>query len=379
METLKINFEKKIPLIFEKNHTTYHFVVVGAGGTGGHLVPNLARLISIKNNESKQHTLTIIDNDIVEEKNLIRQNFTNNDINKNKAEVLATRYSRAYGLPINYVPSYLESPYDLFKILQNTIDGYVLHLSSSLNDNGYDAKTKKENEITYYTRLRNRYIHNYFENEGRSNDIVVLIDCTDNNKTRLILHNFMELYSKFLPIVFLSSGNGEDSGQVILGYRCQDGNFNNSSFSEDDWSKLNSLKVAPSFFDIFPNIEIDKLPSELSCAEFAVSAPQNIGANINAANILFDYLNKLLNFIPINELAVFFDIKSMNRSTFYSNKTDMKRLLSMSENNYLYYFFTNTTAEERESISKPVLWEELLRENLNKTVEVNIQKEITLF
>lgn len=378
METLKINFEKKIPLIFEKNNTTYHFVVVGAGGTGGHLVPNLARLISIKNNESKQHTLTIMDNDIVEEKNLIRQNFTNNDINKNKAEVLANRYSRAYGLPINYVPSYLESPYDLFKILQNTINSYALSLSSFPIDNGYDAKTKKENEITYYRRLRKRYIHNY-NNEDISNDIVVLIDCTDNNKTRLILHNFMELYSKFLPIIFLSSGNGEDSGQVILGYRCQDGNFNNSSFSEDDWSNLNSLKVSPSFFDIFPDIEIDKLPSELSCAEFAVSAPQNIGANINAANILFDYLNKLLNFIPINELAVFFDIKSMNRSTFYSNKTDMKRLLSMSENNYLYYIFTNTTTEEREPISKPVLWEELLRENLNKTVEVNIQKEITLF
>ena len=75
METLKINFEKKIPLIFEKNNTTYHFVVVGAGGTGGHLVPNLARLISIKNNESKQHTLTIMDNDIVEEKKFNSSKF----------------------------------------------------------------------------------------------------------------------------------------------------------------------------------------------------------------------------------------------------------------------------------------------------------------
>lgn len=378
METLKINFEKKIPLIFNEDDTTYHFVVVGAGGTGGHLVPNLARLISIKNNESKEHTLTIMDNDIVEEKNLIRQNFTHNDINKNKAEVLATRYSRAYGLPINYVPSYLESPYELLEVLQNTIGKYVLTLSSGLNNSGYDAKTKKENEIRYYAKLRNQFIHNYYDSEGRSNDVVVLIDCTDNNKTRLILHNFMELYSQFLPIIFLSSGNGENSGQVILGYRCQNGNFKNAYFSENKWSNLNSLKNSPSFFDIFPDIEIDKLPSELSCAEFAVSAPQNIGANINAANILFDYLNKLLNFIPIYELAVFFDIKSMNRSTFYSNKTDMKRLLSMSENNYLYYLFTNTNVEERASASKPILWEELLRENLNKTVEVNIQEEITL-
>ena len=39
----------------------YHFIIIGAGGTGGYLIPNLARMVSIKNGEGADHQVTIVD------------------------------------------------------------------------------------------------------------------------------------------------------------------------------------------------------------------------------------------------------------------------------------------------------------------------------
>lgn len=47
-----------------------HFIVVGAGGTGGYLIPNLARQVSLQNKIRRvenlpPHKITIIDADVV--------------------------------------------------------------------------------------------------------------------------------------------------------------------------------------------------------------------------------------------------------------------------------------------------------------------------
>ena len=48
---------------------SYHFIVVGAGGTGGYLIPNLARMVSLTNEQFEDkgvsHRITIIDADQV--------------------------------------------------------------------------------------------------------------------------------------------------------------------------------------------------------------------------------------------------------------------------------------------------------------------------
>lgn len=46
-----------------------------------------------KNLITKDFTLALVDGDTVEPKNLIRQNFIEQDIGKNKAAVMADRYS----------------------------------------------------------------------------------------------------------------------------------------------------------------------------------------------------------------------------------------------------------------------------------------------
>ena len=82
--------------------------VIGCGGTGSRLVPLLAQFIkTVTAGENPRGTVVdpviyLIDDDTIESKNLVRQNFIQADVGKNKAEVLAQRYGRAYG--VNIIP-----------------------------------------------------------------------------------------------------------------------------------------------------------------------------------------------------------------------------------------------------------------------------------
>ena len=81
-------------------------VMLGAGGTGGHIAPHLYRLLYALDRPVR---FIICDGDIVEEKNLVRQNFTPADLGENKAKVLAERYSSVFGMETEYVPEFIES------------------------------------------------------------------------------------------------------------------------------------------------------------------------------------------------------------------------------------------------------------------------------
>ena len=77
----KINFGNKKKVI----------VVIGCGGTGSYIIGNLAR---------QDYTPFLIDGDVVEEKNLKRQEFFENDINKYKSQVFGERYGLPYSTVI---------------------------------------------------------------------------------------------------------------------------------------------------------------------------------------------------------------------------------------------------------------------------------------
>ena len=62
--------------------------VVGAGGTGGRLIPSLMQVMR------RGDSVAIVDGDHVEDRNLARQNFRARDIGVNKAEIMAARYRR---------------------------------------------------------------------------------------------------------------------------------------------------------------------------------------------------------------------------------------------------------------------------------------------
>ena len=74
-----------------------NIVIVGAGGTGGFVAESLCRLFI-----GYPATLTIVDHDMVEPHNLLRQNFYDADVGHHKSKVLAERLSAHYQRPISY-------------------------------------------------------------------------------------------------------------------------------------------------------------------------------------------------------------------------------------------------------------------------------------
>ena len=63
-------------------------VMLGAGGTGGHIAPHLYRLLDALDRPVR---FIICVGDVVEAKNLVRQNFIPAALGENKATVLADR------------------------------------------------------------------------------------------------------------------------------------------------------------------------------------------------------------------------------------------------------------------------------------------------
>ena len=69
-------------------NTPVKIVMLGAGGTGGHIAPHIYRLLYALDRPSR---FIICDGDKVELKNLVRQNFSPADLGENKAKILAER------------------------------------------------------------------------------------------------------------------------------------------------------------------------------------------------------------------------------------------------------------------------------------------------
>ena len=82
-------------------------IIVGAGGTGGRLVPLVAQFLKTCSHVIDPEII-LIDRDIVETKNLLRQNFIRPDVDKNKADVLAYRYSMAFDIKITAIKEFVD-------------------------------------------------------------------------------------------------------------------------------------------------------------------------------------------------------------------------------------------------------------------------------
>ena len=201
-------------------------VVIGAGGTGGYVIPHLYRIAFAANRPCR---IIIADGDIVEEKNLVRQNFAQCDIGQNKAQVMAERYSEVFGIETEYIPEFIEEEERLYELLH----------------------------------LEPKY--------GYPKPIGILIGAVDNNRSRIMCHN---VFTKMRDLIYIDSGNGEYTGQVVCGVKMS--------------GRVISKPVARVYPDILTDTE--KFPSELSCAQRSVSAPQTIAANIFASTAISSML-----------------------------------------------------------------------------------------
>lgn len=148
----------------ERNFTV---TVVGCGGTGAFVADGLCRLL-----QDYPARLVLVDFDRVEERNLQRQQFFPEDIGKFKSEVMATRLSRAYRVPVGFTVS-------------------PIHLAT-----------------IFYPGI--------------------IVGCVDNGKarkdlkTKISKHNPLDsMYAwrnvKNTLVWWVDAGNGENFGQVLIG------------------------------------------------------------------------------------------------------------------------------------------------------------------
>lgn len=220
-------------------------VMLGAGGTGGYAAPHIYRLI---------HTLRrpvqflIADGDIVEEKNLVRQNFIRADLGRNKAAVMAERYASTFGMEIAYLPEFIENESVLTSLVTP---------------------------------------------DARQKELVVLIGAVDNNKSRQMCHS---VFMRTKDLVYIDSGNGQYTGQVICGIRRGGRTY---------YKPVGTL---------YPDVleDTDKFPTELSCAEAAISAPQSVVANVMAATAILSYIYDILVLGDITVRNVTFSTKMIH-------------------------------------------------------------------
>lgn len=249
-------------------------VIVGVGGTGGYVLQQIARLLySLHAQNRPAAPVLLIDGDAVEEKNLLRQYFLPQDVGRKKADVLAERYGRAYGIDIGSYPEYLTGDTDLFGNPERRWEpGFI--------------------------------------REG-----AVVVGCVDNAATRAILHGKL---SDFEHVVYIDSGNSAvaipDGGEHVDRYDL-------AHLKATGWEgqvvcgvRHSGRDAVPFPGEVFPDLlevlgDEDKVPGDPSCGHTVVSNPQRLMTNLMAATVVLTYLHTLLSDGTILNHRTFFDAR----------------------------------------------------------------------
>lgn len=115
---------------YTPNFIPNKIVVWGCGGTGSRLVPLVAQFVKTCN-WVIDPKMILVDDDIIEEKNLLRQNFVSQDVGKSKAITLAQRYSKAFNLDITPVVERLTESFsnsEINKLIYNLGTQNYIHI-----------------------------------------------------------------------------------------------------------------------------------------------------------------------------------------------------------------------------------------------------------
>lgn len=218
----------------------YNIVVVGAGGTGGNLITSLGRFLASFDMAGKEYCLSIIDGDMVEEQNSIRQPFFGSDVQQNKAVVMQEGLVECFGIPLDKIrvfPQYLDTAAQLKKYAEWASDGMW--------------------------------------GNSEHQDVIILVGAVDNNKARKVLH---EYFKRSRDIVYIDSGNEFEYGEVCIGAR------------------FHGVEVYPPRAYYFPEVleGEGKSASELSCGEVSQSSPQHYVTNLFASLICLGVITQFM-------------------------------------------------------------------------------------
>jgi len=226
-----------------ENFNIIEVIQIGCGGTGSWVVPLASKLVNnirLRMADNQTISYKLVDNDIVESTNILRQNFSEWDIGKSKAHSLVNRY--IYNFP-------------------------------DLSCFAFQIKTKK-----HFEKL--------FESSVDLRSLIIVLGCVDNNKTRQLIYKNIKVDSKKFAnkraYIYIDSGNLLYNGQIVtLPF----------GLSELDQSCLVNFKKQKklNFNKMFP--KTDNQETQGSCAFFG---DQSQAINSLAATLMFCCLQKIL-------------------------------------------------------------------------------------
>ena len=216
--------------------------VIGAGGTGGYCIEYLARLLA-----GGHHKIHVYDGDMVELKNLKRQNFSKDDVDLNKAEALCQRLEKQ----VLDAPELVPHPEYL-----TDKDAFMAEILLSLE----------------------------------ADESLIIIQAVDNVATRKLINEvvFGKLVENRILTVALDSGNDDQGGQVVL--------YANGGVRNEEPFKGPQLGLLPTMLQVFPDLDAvdDNNPGlVMDCAENAESKPQAMMCNVRNGELLAQIVIRL--------------------------------------------------------------------------------------
>lgn len=233
-----------------EQHHALKFYLVGCGGNGSWLAPHLVRLARFlrETRQMKVH-LTFIDPDVVEMKNVFRQNFGEAEVGGHKAELLALRYSAAWG------------------------QGIHVHSTQFI---------KEMMQLEY-------------------GDLGVIVGCVDNAAARRTIADALDQSVRLrgdegLPrLWWLDAGNGEETGQVLFGAARNLRQLQYAFPYYPDQSFCVNLPAPDLQHPELLQAQMEETSNQTkdpanSCAEMLLSGDQSPSINAMVANIAATYL-----------------------------------------------------------------------------------------
>ncbi len=241
-----------LKIAIPENHQSLRIYMVGCGGTGSWLAPHVVRLARfLHETRGKNVVVSFIDPDVVEMKNVFRQNFSEAEVGGRKAELLALRYSAAWARIV-------------------TVQAQAARFDKSMVQLEYG-------------------------------DCGVIVGCVDNPEGRKEIASALEMdatkrgVARVPRLWWLDCGNGLDTGQVLLGSTriARDLRF---AFPYTANQSICTSLPAPDLQH--PELlerqseprRTPKTDTTLSCADLVTTGDQSPSINSIVANVAASYL-----------------------------------------------------------------------------------------
>ena len=236
-----------------EHHYALKIYLVGCGATGSWLAPHLIRLARfLRETHQMKVQITFVDPDVVEMKNVYRQNFGEMEVGGRKAELLALRYAAAWG---------------------TTIEVHTTQFDKGMVQLEYG-------------------------------DLGVIVGCVDNAAARRSIADTLTQDANMhsaegLPrLWWLDAGNGKETGQVLFGAARNARQLQHAFPYWPDQGFCVNLPAPdlqhPELLQAQPN---ETMPQQsqgtISCAEMAQMGDQSPSINAMVANIAATYLWRL--------------------------------------------------------------------------------------